>query len=281
MKPIRGNQVLVLTLGAVLVISAICVISSEVSTYPTLQEEGHPREAIAMWLSDASVIMLESPANNSVLRSGIVIDIAIEGSFSLSHVLFAWDFGINESIFEPYEIQLPTGDGQHILHLYANDTDNNWESALFSFVTDDTKPAVNSPEDITYIVGSSGHSILWVPTDANPDCYLVLLEKSLLTCGFYSYDNDVNIIVDGHEPGVYNYSIIVTDAACNQIKDQVVVTVLEEPTPTTTTTTSTTTTSTSIIPTVISPLVEGSLPIALGISGIIIALNIIVMRRRP
>jgi hypothetical protein len=286
MKRIKDKHVLVLVLGAVLVISMLCVTSLDVSRYADLQEESHLREAKAVSISDESVIILESPGNNSVLWSGTVIDIAIEESFSLSQVLFNWDgLGNNEIIVEPYEIPLPSGDGQHVLNVYAEDTEGNWESALFSFVTDDTSPLITSAEDISYTEGSTGHNIVWVLTDPHPACYSVYMDGSEIRCLAWFSGIEVSINVDGHTPGLYEYVIFAFDEVCNYFTDTVIVTVLEVTTTTTTppetTTTAETTGAISSIPTVIDSLPSGTLPIALGLSGIIIVLNILVMRRRP
>ncbi|KXH76208.1 MAG: hypothetical protein AM326_03225 [Candidatus Thorarchaeota archaeon SMTZ-45] len=296
MKYVKGRRALVLILGVLLVISGLGVISSDIGIDHSLMEPPLPKETSAIVLSDDPVpaIILESPANNSILRSGSIIDIAITDTFSPSHVLFNWDgLGDNVSISEPYEILLPVGDGQHDLLLYANDTAANWESALFSFVTDDTDPMITSPVDVSYAEGSTGHNILWVLTDANPDCYFILMNQSSIECGFWFSGIEVNINVDGHTPGVYIYKITAFDATCNCFTDTVVVTVLEV-TPTTTTTTITTTISTTTTPsliittdttspppTIIGPLNAGSLSIALAATGIIIVLNIVVMKRRP
>jgi hypothetical protein len=160
--------------------------------------------------------------------------------------------------------------------------------------TDDTPPSVTSPEDIIYTEGSTGHEISWVLTDDDPGIYYIYLDGTQIGCGYWSSGTEVTINVDGHTPGVYEYSIVACDVTCYFCSDIVVVTVLEAATTTTTTTTThettttpspTTTTegagTTSPIPTVISPLPAGTLPVALGISGIILVLNIYVMKRRP
>jgi hypothetical protein len=86
-------------------------------------------------------IRLESPMNNSVLPSGTPIYLDIT-DFNLSLVLFNWDAKFNNSWLQPYETDLPMGDGLHILHVYALDLLDNWEYKQYHFMTDDTPPFI-------------------------------------------------------------------------------------------------------------------------------------------
>ncbi|MHA2031763.1 MAG: hypothetical protein ACW99Q_20485, partial [Candidatus Kariarchaeaceae archaeon] len=90
----------------------------------------------------SDIINLESPANNSILHSGTPIILEIIDS-NLSEVWFSWDSDINNSWLQPYETDLPLGDGLHILHVYTLDVLDNWEAQQFHFVTDDTIPFIS------------------------------------------------------------------------------------------------------------------------------------------
>ncbi|MFX0061787.1 MAG: SBBP repeat-containing protein [Candidatus Hermodarchaeota archaeon] len=89
------------------------------------------------------IISLTSPANESIHRSGTTIDLSIIGiDGDISHVLYNWDSGTNTTLASPYNLTLPSGDGQHVLHVYANDTVGNWAVQTYVFTTDDTGPTI-------------------------------------------------------------------------------------------------------------------------------------------
>ena len=88
------------------------------------------------------IINLESPANNSILHSGTPVILEIIDS-NLNEVWFNWDSDVNNSWLQPYETDLPLGDGLHILHVYTLDVLDNWEAQQFHFVTDDTSPLIS------------------------------------------------------------------------------------------------------------------------------------------
>ncbi|MFX1532602.1 MAG: SBBP repeat-containing protein [Promethearchaeota archaeon] len=82
-------------------------------------------------------IFLNSPANNSIHPSGTTIDLTITDLNGISHVLYNWDSTANITLLSPYDVTLPVGNGQHVLHVYAYDTAGNWASATYLFTTED------------------------------------------------------------------------------------------------------------------------------------------------
>jgi hypothetical protein len=136
-----------------------------------------------------------------------------------------------------------------------NDTDfdgllDGWEvsNGYNPLVSDDSvPPEIDSPADIPYYVGDTGHSITWNPTDEHPVRYEILRNGvSIRTGGWNSTIEIISISVDGLGIGSWNYTIIVTDSGGNSATDTVFVIVSESSTtPITTTTTETTTTTTT------------------------------------
>ncbi|NHK32619.1 MAG: hypothetical protein FK730_14795 [Asgard group archaeon] len=82
-------------------------------------------------------IELLSPEQYSVNLEGTMIVLNITDDVSISTILYNWDGNSNESsaIINPVSIEIPDVQGEHILYVYVNDTDNNWETASFTFYT--------------------------------------------------------------------------------------------------------------------------------------------------
>ncbi|MFO7835160.1 MAG: right-handed parallel beta-helix repeat-containing protein [Candidatus Thorarchaeota archaeon] len=109
---------------------------------------------------------------------------------------------------------------------------------------DTTIPEINHPDDISYEEGDTGNTIIWSPSDDHPSGYEIFRNGTLVTSGAWnSSSEDITISVDGLNVGIWNYTIVVTDAGGNTVSDTVLVTVF--PSDTTTTTTGTTETTTT------------------------------------
>jgi len=112
--------------------------------------------------NDASVLFLFAPdnpptislyeiANETVVPSGWDIQLSVDDDFEMvDTVLASWDGVGNTTLTNPYTTEQPSGEGNHTLTLYANDTGGKESSALYVFTTDDppaivlTTPANNS-----------------------------------------------------------------------------------------------------------------------------------------
>ncbi len=87
----------------------------------------------------APLISLVSPINGSTHLSGTLISLNFTDDKSgIHHALYNWDGASNTTLTPLHNITLPVGDGQHILHVYANDSSGNWASAIYVFTSDDT-----------------------------------------------------------------------------------------------------------------------------------------------
>jgi parallel beta-helix repeat protein len=84
-------------------------------------------------------------------------------------------------------------------------------------------PVVDSPADITYEEGTTGHIISWNATDNNPGNYIIYREGVEVDSGSWTSGVAITINVDGLTVGSYNYTIKVTDAFNNTATDTVLV----------------------------------------------------------
>lgn len=90
-----------------------------------------------------------------------------------------------------------------------------------------SEPYVNSPPDITYLVGTTGKNISWIATDSytiNPQ-YIIYRNGAIYTTGSWSYGIPITLNLDPYATGVFNYTIIVFDGYGGRIQDVVIVTV--------------------------------------------------------
>ncbi len=126
------------------------------------------------------IITLNYPANNSVRKSGTIIDLFISDDH-LSTVLYHWTDQPNASLSAPYCLFLPSGDGKHALWIYANDTLGATSRAFFQFTTDDTSPIITLLNHLNDTHIDAGFRLNFSMQDSNPSFLL------------YHWDSEENI----------------------------------------------------------------------------------------
>ncbi|MHA1966211.1 MAG: SBBP repeat-containing protein [Candidatus Hodarchaeales archaeon] len=145
-------------------------------------------------------ITLVSPQNNTVLPSGTLVDLTVTDNH-LTKVLINWDEQPNQTLTTTYLITTPSGDGEHLLHVYANDEAGNWATKVYTFITDDTPPeiALISPKNRTYpsilvdIFGKAAHYWYSIEGVDGTNNTWTNVEPRTLTNGTYTlhaYAND-------------------------------------------------------------------------------------------
>jgi hypothetical protein len=87
-------------------------------------------------------IILASPSHNAILPSRSLINLTLFDTNNISKVLFNWENTGNITLESPYDVLLATGDGEHILTVYALDEAGNWAMATFMFTTSNTSSDV-------------------------------------------------------------------------------------------------------------------------------------------
>jgi alkaline phosphatase len=129
--------------------------------------------------------------------------------------------------------------------IFVNDTSGNHViDVVFVLVVDTIAPIINSPLDIHYIEGQTGHLISWELEDLYPSNYEISMNGTVIRDGAWnSSDETITINVDNLSPALYVFNISIIDTSGNIAFD--VVNVVVEPEEITSETTSTTTTSTT------------------------------------
>jgi parallel beta-helix repeat protein len=92
---------------------------------------------------------------------------------------------------------------------------------------DTVAPTINSPADIQYELGSTGHSITWTPSDDHPSLYWVYIVYGATIESGDWFGGTISINVDALSVGEYTYNVIVYDTCNNSISDEVIVTVVD------------------------------------------------------
>jgi hypothetical protein len=88
------------------------------------------------------LIHLNNPSNNSIVKPFTSIDFNITDPDGVDVVIYHWDMIANDTLNPPYHLAARTSQVTHWLFVYANDTYDNWATALFVFTTDGTPPLV-------------------------------------------------------------------------------------------------------------------------------------------
>jgi hypothetical protein len=157
---------------------------------------------------------------------------------------------------------------------------NSASDTVWVTVVDGTPPVIDSPDDIAYDEGTTGHSITWNPSDLHPASYTIYRDGSVIETDDWD-GSAITISVDGLSVGTYNYTIVVTDVAGNRASDTVFV-VVEAVTTTTTTTTTTTPTTTTTTTTTTPPPGDFVVLVIIiaGAGGAIIVVIIIILFKK-
>jgi hypothetical protein len=124
--------------------------------------------------------------------------------------------------------------GAHNYTLQLWDSNGEWSrDVVWVYVQDTISPTINTPADIYYAEGDTGHSITWSPSDTLPSSYVIYMDESVLRSGTWNSSAESIIVpVDGLVFGTYNYTIVVADTTGHSAVDQVWVYVLDGTAPT-------------------------------------------------
>ncbi len=210
LDPTSYNYTLVVHDGGEFVLSDTVMVTVVDSTAPNID---HPEDveyearttghAIQWTASDLYPASFQILKNNSLLHSGYwtdTITISVDG--------------------------LSPGTYDYTIVLFDESENQNTDSVQVE-VVDTRAPVISRPSDITYIQGETGFRITWVGSDFYPATYSIYRNGSLLQEEQWDLSSTVmSVSIDGLDPGVYLYEIVLTDTSGNYIVDDVLVTVI-------------------------------------------------------
>lgn len=99
--------------------------------------------------------------------------------------------------------------------------------SLFVTVLDTTLPEINSPEDLTYEVGSTGNTITWETVELNPYQFTITRNGVNIVVKEPWIDPLITISVDSLDVGIYSYICTIYETLGNFTSDNVFVFVTE------------------------------------------------------
>ncbi len=99
----------------------------------------------------APTLDLAAPCvNNSIYRSTTLVNFTITDDAGIGTVQYYWDAQTsNTTLGSPYRMPIVTGDTDHWLHIYANDSLGNLVEKFYNFITDDTAPTLDLKLPVT------------------------------------------------------------------------------------------------------------------------------------
>ena len=96
-----------------------------------------------------------------------------------------------------------------------------------TFLSDSSSPHfAETPSDVVFTEGTTGHTIVWKPVDDDPDSYVIVFQnvdwrrETVLEEGFWNGSN-ISVLVDDLRCGHYLYNLTVYDKLNNSASDSV------------------------------------------------------------
>lgn len=122
--------------------------------------------------------------------------------------------------------------GSHNVMLIIHDSSGNSVSdTVIVSVIDTTAPAIDSPADMEYEVGSTGNSIIWDVSELDPQTYKIHRDDILIMSESWNGSN-IGYNIDGLPVGSYSITLSVYDSTGNEASDTVTVDVVDTVSPT-------------------------------------------------
>jgi hypothetical protein len=111
---------------------------------------------------------------------------------------------------------------------YVQDTDDSTYPDAYEVWMNEIaylmRPTINSPSDVSYEAGSTGHSITWTPYSYSPASYTIDINGTTEVSDDWT-GAPIPFVADGLDPGVHAVTLTVIDTNGEQVQDTVLVTV--------------------------------------------------------
>jgi len=123
---------------------------------------------------------------------------------------------------------------------------NSNSHTVYTTIVDTTDPTVSHPDDISFVVGTTGQSITWSGNDLLTWNYSVYRDTvQIMSNQWNSSSESITVDLDDLAVGEYTFTLTLWDTSGNSVTDTVIVTVTEEIITTTSSSTTSTTTNTT------------------------------------
>jgi len=177
------------------------------------------------------LILLKSPGDNSVRKSGTQINLDITDSNGLNDVLYKWDNAASNSTYSPLNPPtIPTGDGVHLLYIFAYDNTGNFGNKTFFFICDDTNPTATFEGISEGMVLEETITITVSASDENGISHILFYINEYQTAN-QSNNNDFSLNTKSYSDGDYVFKFRVCDLAGNYFEQQFSIEIKNKDTP--------------------------------------------------
>ncbi|TFG04838.1 hypothetical protein EU538_11925, partial [Candidatus Thorarchaeota archaeon] len=119
---------------------------------------------------------------------------------------------------------LTEGIYQYQIIVYDVDSNSDRDTIRVQVIDDDTPPTIDSPDDLTYLYGSTGNTIVWTAADEYPASYEIVKNNSIVASGTWAGAR-ITFSVDDLGVGTHEFTITVSDHSGRTATDTVAVTV--------------------------------------------------------
>jgi hypothetical protein len=98
-----------------------------------------------------------------------------------------------------------------------------YEFSIAAPAADIYPPSISSPDDLTFMEGSTGQTISWTVNDAHPDTYTISVDDQQNETGTWTDGQEISFDVSAFTEGTYEIKLEVVDASSNSVSDVVAV----------------------------------------------------------
>jgi hypothetical protein len=188
-------------------------------------------DTVTVTVSDPSIQLNSSPANASMEADGtLLLEWDVSGYLLLNYSLYINDIFIETgSPVGGISFGFQTSDlGAYNFTVVIHSQFDMITDYVVITVVDTTAPAINSPIDISYEIGTTGNTVEWTASDLLQATYSLYIDGVLIESDAWT-NNQLSFNVDGLALGSHNVTLAVEDTSGNISFDSVTVTVNAPP----------------------------------------------------
>ncbi|MHA2100122.1 MAG: hypothetical protein ACW99A_15715, partial [Candidatus Kariarchaeaceae archaeon] len=111
---------------------------------------------------------------------------------------------------------LPLG-SYNFTGIFSDSYGNTINNTVWVTVIDTIAPIHNYPSNVTYEFQAIGNTITWIPTDLNPNNYVIFENSIQIDSGVWFSGHPIITDIDNLAIGMHNYTSIFTDTSSNSI----------------------------------------------------------------
>ncbi|MHA2364251.1 MAG: Heimdall-CTERM domain-containing surface protein [Candidatus Hodarchaeales archaeon] len=124
---------------------------------------------------------------------------------------------------------LSTGVYNYTIIVSDEDGFNEFDSVIVTVTAPESPVFTTTPFDLTFVAGTTGYSLSWVATDRNASTYEIMRDSVTIESGTWESGTAISMSLDELAPGIYNFTLVVTNDYGLILSDSVLVTITSPP----------------------------------------------------